>query len=241
MSQPFSIRPGATDEHTLLLAGADSGWLRGKSLVGPDFVNHGAKPEDGGYRFVRAEHDYMDATFAGQPNRGACTLEAWVRNFEPDVDWKDMLLYWWKDASNRLRIYLWSYGHLRFDVTIANVTISANWPGGATLEVLVASSKCWHVAGSFDGTTARLFVNGVEKASAAYGSPQTMPLGDWTFRINSDHLGSWGYMGEGIYDEVRLSKVARYPTDFVITRYGEGERAGLRGPGETVEVAGGCV
>ncbi|GAH85297.1 unnamed protein product, partial [marine sediment metagenome] len=45
----------------------------------------------------------------------------------------------------------------------------------------------------------------------------------------------------GILDEVRLSKVARYAAGFPIARFQEGERAGLRGPGETVEVAGGIV
>lgn len=247
--KPFSIRPGADDDNTLLYAAADHGWLQGESVIGPDFTNFGADPTDRGYRFVRADGDYMDAAFAGQPQRSQLTLECWVPGWwqEPVANWSYReIADFYINADNYIRVTT-----LRRDsVTQSRIMVYLHVGGvevgrllwqGVIVDALLASENRWHVAAVLDSPNSlRLFVNGEMKVEDLVGIAD-LPEGNYTLRLGRYLSGNAIYDLDAVLDEVRLSKVARYAANFPIARFQEGERAGLRGPGETVEVAGGIV
>lgn len=248
MPQPFSIyREGPMDEHTLLYARADSGWLRGKSVVGPDFVNHGATPGDDGYRFCRAEGDYMDAALDGDARMEA-TLECWIRNFAGPDATNCYAATWFESGGSQLSIVL-RYApptSSRISTLFRDRNGVDRWwhcqPDDGSVEALFASPKPFHVAATFNCVTNRrivVFVNGKRYAGTSWSG--TAGFSPTTLRLGRYYSGYTAYNFDGVLDEVRVSNVARYTADFPITRFGEGERVGSRGPGETVEVAGGCV
>jgi hypothetical protein len=87
-----------------------------------------------------------------------------------------------------------------------------NWRGLPEANVLVGGSNLtaegaalaanvWtHVAGTYDGTTVRLYVNGVQVSSRPAGGPISTSTGP--LRIGGNSL--WGEFFEGRIDEVRV-------------------------------------
>ncbi|HEY5866900.1 MAG TPA: LamG domain-containing protein [Candidatus Tectomicrobia bacterium] len=88
-----------------------------------------------------------------------------------------------------------------------------NWRGRPEANVLVGgsnrtaegpaalSANVWtHVAGTYDGVTVRLFLNGVQVASTAISGPIAASTGP--LRIGGN--GLWGEFFQGSIDEVRL-------------------------------------
>ncbi|HUS46154.1 MAG TPA: LamG-like jellyroll fold domain-containing protein [Phycisphaerae bacterium] len=247
--QSFSVYPGATDADTLLLARADSGWLRGKSIVGPDFTNLGATPtpESDGWRFGDAERDYMNVALDGGA-RMAGTLECWIRNFTtPDTTYHYPVC-WFEAGASRLAIFL-----RRSDPTSARIGVyfvdrnaanrSIYWqPNDGSIEALFDSPKPFHVAVTFccdPQKQVAVIVNGKRYVGTSWSG--LVGFSPTTLRLGRNYDGAAANDFYGVLDEVRVSNIERYSADFPITRFQEGERAGSRGPGETVEVAGGCV
>ena len=63
------------------------------------------------------------------------------------------------------------------------------------------SANVWtHVAGTYDGATVRLFLNGVQGASTAISGPIAASTGP--LRIGGN--GLWGEFFQGSIDEVRI-------------------------------------
>ena len=77
------------------------------------------------------------------------------------------------------------------------------YAGGAnrTAEGTTLPANTWsHLAGTYDGTTLRLYVNGVQVASAAYSG--TIGTSSGPLRIGGNSL--WGEYFQGTIDEVRI-------------------------------------
>jgi len=244
--RPFSIYPGAMDDDTLLLARADSGWLRGESAKGPDFTNHGATPSlaSDGWRFVRDDADYMSATFDGQPVREQLTLECWVRDYTTLVDQAGYIATHYIDASNYLYLYASrqstpTISHIRVLLRVGDVQIAIISWSGQEVDDLLASAEWWHVAAVVNGTDwLKLFVNGIERGSQPCSA---LLEGNYTFHLGNTRLGAPTRYLSAVLDEVRISKVARYSADFPITRFGEGRRALKRGPGVEAGLCAGII
>jgi len=85
-----------------------------------------------------------------------------------------------------------------------------------TIEVLSTTTlplDTWiHVAGTWDGTTARIFVNGIEESSAPYSLG--MINGGAPLFIGTDELNSWGdYNFDGLIDDVYIYNRALSETE----------------------------
>ena len=190
--------------------------LADASGAGHDLVNHGAMPLEDGYRFVRAEGDYMTVAFAGQPARSALTLEAWVRAWSTPLDGVGTVAAWWSAFSTNS---LWIYGYRSTNAALSSIecwlraggkSVKATWRG-ADVAVLLDSPKPWHVAGVLDSpNTLRLFVNGIKRAEA------TVDVVDMAAGNMALHLGRYDAATDlsAVLDEVRLSSVARYAANF---------------------------
>jgi len=242
MSQPFSIYLNSFDGSTLLYARADSGWLQGKSVIGPDLTNVGATPQDDGYRFVAAEQDRMTASLPAQDARSALTLEAWVGDVKMAAGENYTLVsFVGPNTAGGANGMFWvlrrhattpASSSIRAGITIDGTLLNATW-AGTVVDTLLTSCPLLYVAGVRDGTTARVFVKTPTDGAAILRHSQTVaatdwPAGTWTLNVGMRAVGIWHL--SGVLDEVRLSSVARYAADFPIARFQDGRRAVVRGP-----------
>lgn len=167
-----------------------------------------------GLSFTTGVDAYLEvAPAAPLVPRSGITVEAWVTyqdaTLPPGIAWPTIVRQNLTPASESffLRVDAGSASAtvLRFKVvTSTGLQLSARWtfsPGQMT---------AWtHVAGTYDGTTARLFVNGAEVGQAA-GAGTIRDLGG-TLRIGKgdDATPGHGEVWNGEIDEVRLWPFAR--------------------------------
>jgi hypothetical protein len=81
----------------------------------------------------------------------------------------------------------------------------ADYFGGACTSTALTTGAWYYLAGTFDGTTAKLYLNGAQQGidtPPAAPATQSLPL------YLNRYLGG-GYREDGAYDEVRVSNVAR--------------------------------
>jgi len=235
--RPFAIYPGALDAAELgyWRFGASGGRLTPVG-TGPTFANHGAEAVEDGYRFVRADGDYLAASFPSQPARAPLTLEAWVRDWVQASTAYQYLYEFRHDSNNRLFLA----GNRKESSPTSSDLVARLYVGGTSVGYLVwrgqvvydllGSADPWHAALVFDASEGwfRLFVNGVLRVEDTAGI-SALPAEDYTLNVGAYANGTIGWLS-GVMDEVRLSKCVRYTTDFPIVRYGEGQRAVARGP-----------
>ncbi len=230
----------ATDGATLGLWHLHDGACQGEGTGledksgGHDFVNHGAASCEDGYRFVRADGDYMDAAFAGQPARGQLTLECWVRDWQTPVDVLGCIAIFGNNGGNNVCCLLArrytnpALAYISATLCIGDVTVGyAQW-GGAAVDALLASGFPWHVAAVLDAPNSlKLFVNGVQRAQDLTGI-LALPAGDYKLRLGRWITGWAGFDLSAVVDEVRLSAAARYTVAFTPHRLlGGGTYSGL--------------
>ena len=102
-------------------------------------------------------------------------------------------------------------GYLRFEIFNAGgVQAVPRFDQGIALQ----PDRWYHVAGSYDGATLRVFVNGYLSASNACGA-QTIAATAQPLRIGANSAGTF-YGFAGIIDEVRISATARYSANFAL-------------------------
>jgi len=139
------------------------------------------------------------------------TLEAWVfPNAEPALDDMSSIVSYLTFTSPTEESgygFFYKSGKWRFVVVAENDTDVFSqidsWPG---IEI---EAETWtHIAGTYDGTIARIFKNGVEESS--YNTPGGAIVWD---NINSDlFIGKWiddNTSYHGFIDEVRIWEIAR--------------------------------
>jgi len=177
---------------------------------GHTLTNSGASPEEDGYRFARAEADYMTAPFAAQPQRSQMTLESWVRGwavpagsggFIADFRYSGALFAIWAiraspPSGSFIRVWLYTTGGY-----------TATWTGAAA-DAVLASPDPWHVAAVLAAPAPlELYVNGVRRAVASGSTP--LPAADYVLNLGKLQ-GQSAYNLDAVLDEVRLSAAARY-------------------------------
>jgi len=192
--------------------------LADASGAGHHLTNHGAEPVEDGYRFVHTDPDYMDAAFAGRPEMPAITLECWVQAWQVPFNAIGTVADFYKDTSNYLEIYgnrntdpARSYLRVRGNAVDKNFI--ATWTG-TEVDALLASPTAWHVASVLDSTVPilRFYVDGQLRVSSAT-NVVALPAGDYTLRLGTHKAGGLWPLS-AVLDEVRLSSVARYASNF---------------------------
>ncbi len=182
-----------------------------------DFTNHGAEHVPGqGYRFVKAENDYMQATVGALDAIAAVTMECWVRDWQTPIDSYGQIARFWTDSSNRLMLDAKITTDPASSYICASLKIGGDWSPtaswtGVDANALLVGSDPWHVAVVLDApNTLRLFVNGILRA-------EVVPLGN-ELPIGTYYLilgyGSTAAALSAIVDEPRLSSAARYSATF---------------------------
>jgi hypothetical protein len=121
------------------------------------------------------------------------TLEAWV-NPSALSGWRTAVL---KEAPNALAYALYAHDNApRPAVTITVAGLDRSALGASALPL-----NTWtHLAATYDGTTLRLFVNGVQVGTLAVSGPMATSAG--ALRIGGNAV--WGEYFSGLIDEVRI-------------------------------------
>jgi Concanavalin A-like lectin/glucanases superfamily len=133
------------------------------------------------------------------------TLEAWVYPTVPPSAWRTVIA---KEGSGSVLAYFLHASSAPLDEPAAGMT-TANGEdavgGGAVLPV-----NSWtHLAATYDGSTLRLFVNGVEVDSLALSGAIVTTANP--LRIGGN--GVWGEFFQGLIDEVRIYNRALSATE----------------------------
>ncbi len=161
----------------------------------------------GGAWIQAADSNSLDAT-------SGVTLSAWISP-SSIVGIHRIISKW--GASGGISSYLLSMGDsgtngkIRFAVRSGGSNIIAD---SATI---VSTSNWWHVAGTYDGKTATVYVNGASSgASSQSGSGNSIQVTATPLRIGDEGDGSGTYKFSGVIDEVRIFNRALSPEDIGI-------------------------
>jgi len=166
---------------------------------------------------------YIELAYAPEliPQSGI-TFEAWITYDETTIgpSWRyptvmrqgnsgggSENMYLRVDANNNgARVLTWK-------VVTTTATIGVSWSFAA------GQLLTWtHVAGTYDGTAVKLFVNGAQVATAAGNGQPLRDVGQQTLRIGKgDDIGTPMEVWNGSIDEVRLWPFARTATEILAT------------------------
>ena len=138
------------------------------------------------------------------------TIEFWMKTDQPNQSWRRILE---KGA--------WDEYYIAFYGTTGRMcgALRTSIPGGSRMNNIlgpstaVVTSNTWiHVAGTFDGTTARMYINGVlQSTRTGTVSPRNL-MNDLIIGA-AKHGDIYEYHFKGVLDELRLWNISRSETD----------------------------
>ncbi|MEK7201843.1 MAG: Ig-like domain-containing protein, partial [Patescibacteria group bacterium] len=131
------------------------------------------------------------------------TLEAWVFPTVTPSGWNGSLIA--KETTSKTVYSLFSTSPDFTAPTFILDSVGQKLTAGPTLPVNTWS----HVAGTYNGTTMRLYVNGVERTS----SPETALIGVSTGNLAIGGNSIWGEYFQGRIDEIRIYNTVRTATE----------------------------
>jgi len=185
---------------------------------GHNLTNYGADPAENGYRFIRANLDYMQGALGMLPALAATTFECWLSGWA-HADGETAYigeLYWsatWRTLLYAMKSATPASSWIEYAWVENGTERSARWTNAAVASLLGGKDPI-HLAGVVDAAngSVRLFVNGVQRASsvATLASPNmaaSVVLGWNTAKPASRSLSA-------VLDEVRVSSAARYTGGF---------------------------
>nr|MDP9491685.1 PQQ-dependent sugar dehydrogenase [Actinomycetota bacterium] len=128
----------------------------------------------------------------------AMTMEAWVRPTALGTAWKTVLFKHRNlNATNMMYVL---YGNRNTSVPLAEVTTGTTSVKAANGTTQLALNTWSHLAGTYDGATLRLYVNGIQAGSLATTGQIAVSTGDlW---IGGNNV--WSEWFTGLIDEVRI-------------------------------------
>ncbi|HEY7759918.1 MAG TPA: DUF2341 domain-containing protein, partial [Burkholderiales bacterium] len=158
----------------------------------------------------------------------AMTLEGWVRMDSFGV--ADVVNTLLRKGENNPNNYQLSVGQ-----QTPFFTLDDGENTGVVAPSTLNAGQWYHLSATFDGTTRRLYVNGVQVASDAYGGPIGTDLRDLYIggRPGTD-------FSDGLIDEARVSNTAR-STDWIAAQYANVAGAGYLSFGAQESATGGGV
>jgi hypothetical protein len=146
--------------------------------------------------------DYVDLPFLFNPSTTSFSVEAWVLNRSTAST--DQVIIQQMDGNGTGRTFL----GVGFTDRIYSVL-----GGIPTVGSTILSPNTWyHLAVTYDGTTLRLFVNGVQDAA----QNRTIGNAEGPFRLGTDKNGNFSWQGS--IDEVRFWNIARSEADIAATK-----------------------
>ncbi len=153
------------------------------------------------------------------------TVEAWIKP-SANLGYAGIINNLWETSGNKGGFGLTMGG------VSANIMFAVTTTASATyLPATIPALNQWvHVAGTFDGSTMRVYINGIETATTAktgsitYASPNDLMIGRYW-----DNNESYYYTGA--VDDVRLWNIVRTQSEIANNRFTEliGNESGLAG------------
>lgn len=148
-------------------------------------------------------NNHMTAPNTASLNPTVMTIEAWIKADSWAVNsWQNVIVS--KDG--------WATGDQGYVLRAgANGTLSFNFSGGGTWREVTSAptmqtGKWYHVAGTYDGTTMRAYINGEEVGTTAYSGSITNGTYDLHIGRAAYTIGGTRYF-DGEIDEVRMWNV----------------------------------
>lgn len=147
---------------------------------------------------------------------GSFTIEFWMKTDQPNQSWRRILE---KGAWDEY--YISFYGGTSRMCGALRTSV----PGGTKMTnilgptIAIIPRDTWlHVAGTFDGTTAKMYVNGIlQSTRTGTASPRSL-LNDLIIG-GAKHNDIYEYHFKGVLDELRLWNVARNETQIKSTMF----------------------
>ena len=122
------------------------------------------------------------------------SVEAWIKPVMVDATYRFIVSKETTDNQNGYGLYVQQVEGISFDVVVGGQHISARL-------IQVPLNEWLHLVGTWNGTTARLFVNGVPQTSSPF--PMTLTNNSEPFKIGAfDTFGNSGIIG--VIDEVAI-------------------------------------
>lgn len=145
-----------------------------------------------GADFETTSSQYITRSEAGLRFNGAKTISCWIK---PESLYGDQYFVglWNSSPNNYYQLKIDSSGGLTFQV--------GGVSGAVTSDAKVSIGSWYHVAGSWDGTTYSVYVNGTKKSGASGGSELSQDAGGFSIGRTGDYAG--GYF-DGIIDDVAV-------------------------------------
>jgi len=158
--------------------------------------------------------DYVEVSDSSQLNPSLITVEAWVnlKGFSTDPNPVSMIIsHGIHDQSPGFYgLYSAAFAH----IFIFQIAEAASQGFYYTYGTTVPSLGVWyHVAGTYDGSTMRIYVNGVLEGETVANVVRTNNTNNMGFHVGSLLLPGWEYWFNGTIDEVKIYDYARTPEE----------------------------
>lgn len=161
------------------------------------------KPGSGEALEFNGTSDYISVSHNNNLNADSgLTIEAWIKASSwAKAQWQNVIVSkdGWASGDEGYTLRAGDNGKLSFNVGDGG---SGGWHEVASGSVM-KTGQWYHVAGTFDGTTLRVYINGIEQASAAYSGLIATTTYDLNIgRITYTAGGTRNFAGE--IDEVKI-------------------------------------
>ena len=167
---------------------------------------------DGAANFVSGSSQYIQDSFANQPQgNSSTTVSAWVNLVNSSGGYDMVSFYGLDSASNRSGYYLY-----RHPTGYAYAEFGSGY-GGVAGTTILSPSTWYYMVGVYDGTSNKIYINGALEGTTAFSAGN--------FGGNKHDIGAYQTLGgtpslflNGVIDEHRISNVAR-SANWITTEY----------------------
>ncbi|HWR27945.1 MAG TPA: DUF2341 domain-containing protein, partial [Candidatus Thermoplasmatota archaeon] len=193
------------------------------TTYGNDGTYHGSNQNavgiiDGADQFIGdlvGPGDYIDCGNATSLNiNSAITVSSWIKP-DDQVNWNHLFT---KGCNTPNRVYQFS---IEANETIDFILNGDTTNAKATTAVSVPINQWSYVTGTYDGSSIKVYINGIERANKAYTNPINTNAVHLFIagRVNgTGNTGPSTYTFNGLMDEVKLSDNAR-SAGWILTEY----------------------